>query len=180
MNLAEQERREGIACFAAEVVARGIVTGRLQVIECELATLIGNGPAGKRELMAPVFKPDFDRVLALYPCQIIRELPAIVRQKTKVAPSILANRVIRNRALEIEQRRPGSVVQNSAMIRAAQQFRPAHTCRQRIAAHEPTVPRNRRVINKVVANDPVKLRVRMLRGDALVKAIPVICVVFLG
>ena len=44
MNLAEQERREGIACFAAEVVARGIVTGRLQVIECELATLIGNGP----------------------------------------------------------------------------------------------------------------------------------------
>src|SRR6185369_1000444 len=106
-------------------------------------------------------------------------LPAIVRQKAKVSPAVLAQRVVRNGALEIEQGRPGGIVQNSAMIRAAQQFRPAHTRRQRIATHEPPVPRNRGVIDQIVANDPVELSVRVLRGDTLVEAVSVVRVVLL-
>ena len=43
-----------------------------------------------------------------------------------------------------------------------------------ISAHEPPIKSDRGVVEKIVSNDPVKLRVRVLRGNTLVKAVSVV------
>ena len=58
-------------------------------------------------------------------------------------------------------------------------LRPAGARRQRVPAHEPAVPGNRGVVQKVGADNPVELSVGMMGGDALVKAVTVIVSVLL-
>ena len=71
--------------------------------------------------------------------------------------------VYRSVASEIHHWRSGSVVDETALVGAPQQLRPADTGRKGIPAHEPAVPGNRRVVQQVVPNDPVELLVGVMR-----------------
>ena len=62
------------------------------------------------------------------------------------------------------------VVEDAALIGAPQQLRPAGAGRKGVAAHEPAVAGDGRVVQQVGLDDPVELLVRMMRGDALVEA----------
>ena len=124
--------------------------------------------------MIPIFEPDFHRVPALDERQVVGELPAVVHQIAEVRPAVQPDRVVGNIAGEVDLRRPGGVVENTAVAGAPQELRPAHAGRQRIAAHVPAVVRDRAVVQQIVANDPVELLVGVVRGNPLVEAVAII------
>ena len=170
-------RRSGV-----KIVAGGVITGGLQTVEGELATLVAGRPAREWELMPAVFKADFDGVLTLHPGQVVGELPAIVGQEPKFSPAILTRESCRgwlpwksiNGGPAVWSRSPPPASDCCARGPVPKYLRPARAGRQRISAHEPAVPRNGGVVQQVGADDPVELGVGVVRRDALVKTISVV------
>src|SRR6476619_935011 len=128
--------------------------------------------------MMAVLDTNLRRVPPLHPRQVVRELPAIVLLVAEPLP-LLSDVRVRRVAGEIHHWRSGSVVDETALVGAPQQLRPADTGRKGVSAHEPAVPGNRGVVQQVVANDPVELLVGVMRGDALVEPLSVVSVVLL-
>src|SRR5581483_258168 len=159
MHLPKQHRSERVTRISWQNIARRVIACCLKVIENKMTALVAGRPTHGRELMPAVFKTYLNGVFTFLPGQVVRELPPVVSLKAEPRPTVRAYRVVRDGALEIDERWSRRVIKNTALRRSRacpQQRRPASPCRQRIPAHEPAVPRDGGVVEEVSVDDPVK------------------------
>ena len=128
--------------------------------------------------MPAVFEAGLEAVTALHPREVVRELPPVVDQEAEAGP-VLADGGVGGVAVEGHHRRTAGRVEDAALIRAEQALRPADARRERVAAHEPAVVGDGRVIQQVRLDHPVELLMRVMRRDALIEPRAVVRVVLL-
>src|SRR4051812_5955524 len=105
--------------------------------------------------MKTILPTQFDRMPVFDPRQVIDELPSINRFESETGP-LHSNLRIRRVPRECDVWRTCRVIKDAALICAPKAIRPIKTGRKGAAAHEPAIPRRRRVINQIVANDVVE------------------------
>ena len=170
LHLPQQEGREWIAGLV-QAVPGLIEPSGAEAVEVEVARRGPACPAAGREVVMAELESSLDRMPSPRPCDVARELPAIVLLVPEPRPSRETDgRVGDAAAVEIHRGRSGILRDDTAGRTRGplpETLRPVRTRRQVIAPHEPAIPRDRGVDQQVVVDDPVELLVRVVRGDAL-------------